>query len=172
MELAQEYDVNVDMVYVIAAYHDMGLSHGREHHAQTSGELMLLDEMLPKWFNAAEICIMSEAVTDHRASIAHEPRSLYGKIVAEADWDIDYITILTRCVQYSVAHFSEYTYAQHFQRTFEHMVDKYGEQGYIKLFLDVGPNKRRLEKLRRMLASPERVALDFERIYYAVLAEQ
>ncbi len=45
---------------------------------------------------------MREAVEDHRASTDHEPRSLYGKIVAEADRIIDPDTTLRRTVQYGL----------------------------------------------------------------------
>lgn len=42
---------------------------------------------------------MREAVEDHRASSDHEPRSIYGKIVAEADRIIDTDTTLRRTVR-------------------------------------------------------------------------
>ena len=41
-------------------------------------------------------------VEDHRASTDHEPRSIYGKIVAEADRIIDPDITLRRTVQYGL----------------------------------------------------------------------
>ena len=40
--------------------------------------------------------MIGEAVEDHRASLPYEPRSLYGKIISEADRDLDFERILKR----------------------------------------------------------------------------
>ena len=77
------------LVYTIAAYHDTGLCRDRATHHLVSGEIIAADANLLQWFDKAEIKIMREAVEDHRASTDHEPRSIYGKIVAEADRIID-----------------------------------------------------------------------------------
>ena len=104
LKLASHYDVNTDMVYTIAAYHDVGLCEGRERHHIVSGEILSNDVMLSQWFTPQEIATMREAVEDHRASNGHEPRSLYGCIVAEADRLIDPDTTLRRTVQYGLKH--------------------------------------------------------------------
>jgi uncharacterized protein len=46
---------------------------------------------------------MREAVEDHRASASHSPRSIYGKIVAEADRDIEKDIVIRRTIQYGLA---------------------------------------------------------------------
>jgi len=96
-EIAAEFDY--EMVYVVAAYHDVGMKFGRENHEKTSAAELLRDENLREWFTAVQLATMAEAVEDHRASNDYEPRSIYGKIVSEADRDIDYLTILTRTAQ-------------------------------------------------------------------------
>ena len=50
---------------------------------------------------------MKEAVEDHRASNKHVPRSIYGKIVAEADRIIDPDITLRRTVQYGLSNYPE-----------------------------------------------------------------
>lgn len=85
MKLAQYYEVEPAMVYTIAAYHDLGLCEGREFHHLISGNILAADEKLRKWFSEAQLQTMKEAVEDHRASNKQAPRSMYGKIVAEAD---------------------------------------------------------------------------------------
>ena len=85
MKLAQYYEVEPAMVYTIAAYHDLGLCEGREFHHLISGKILAADEKLRKWFSEAQLQTMKEAVEDHRASNKQAPRSMYGKIVAEAD---------------------------------------------------------------------------------------
>ena len=79
---------DIDMVYCIAAYHDLGMSGPRAIHHVTGGKILAQDARLRKWFSPEQIKIMKEAVEDHRASASHAPRSIYGKIIAEADRDL------------------------------------------------------------------------------------
>ena len=93
LEIAEHLDVNKDMVYVIAAYHDTGLCEGRERHHEVSAQIIKGDENLRRWFTEEQIQTMADAAEDHRASAKHEPRTIYGRIVAEADRFIDPETI-------------------------------------------------------------------------------
>jgi uncharacterized protein len=77
MALAAQMDVDAEMVYVIAAYHDIGLCEGRERHHIVSAQMLLADVTLRKWFTESQLQTMAEAVEDHRASSDHTPRSLY-----------------------------------------------------------------------------------------------
>ena len=89
LDLARHYDVDADMIYAVAAYHDTGLARGRELHHIHSGEILLADTELRRWFTAEQLAVMRDAVEDHRASSDHAPRTIYGRIVAEADRCID-----------------------------------------------------------------------------------
>ena len=85
LALARQYpEADERLAYVIAAYHDTGLCRDRATHHLVSGEILMADSTLRQWFSDTEILLMKEAVEDHRASTDHEPRSIYGKIVAEA----------------------------------------------------------------------------------------
>lgn len=101
LKLVPVTGADIDMVYVIAAYHDLGMSGPRAIHHITSGKILQADSRLKRWFNKEQIKIMKEAVEDHRASSSRQPRSIYGKIVAEADRDIDVHEIF--CAAYSMA---------------------------------------------------------------------
>ena len=74
-------DINMDMVYIVASYHDIGDSIDRENHEKVSADILGKDEELRKYFNDFEIQIMKEAILDHRASNNNEPRNIYGKII-------------------------------------------------------------------------------------------
>ena len=163
--IARDFDVCLDMVYVIAAYHDLGLHYGRENHEKNSGIILMNDKTLEKWFSSEEILIMKEAVEDHRASNDHEPRSIYGKIVAEGDRDIVYLTSLTRTIQYSLKNCRDFTREQHFERCFDHINSKYGENGYLKLWLETEKNLAGLREIRVALKNQEQFRVDFERIF-------
>jgi len=168
MAIAEDYDVNMAMVYVIAAYHDVGLIDGRDGHEKASAALLLADDALKQWFADDELSVMAQAVEDHRASNDCEPRSLYGKIIAEADRDIDYATILKRTVQYSLEHFPRYNFEQHFERTISHLNEKYGENGYLKCWLNTAQNMRQLAELRNNIADGVKISADFQSVYDAL----
>ena len=96
-ELAQGLGADLRLVYVVAAYHDLGIAFfGRQDHHLTSARLLREDGALSQWFTPEERETMAQAVEDHRASVDREPRSLYGKIVSEADRDIDPERIVRR----------------------------------------------------------------------------
>ena len=87
-ELAKFYDVKPQVLYLAAAYHDLGLSEGRELHHIASGRKIREDMALRQWFSEEEIELAAEAAEDHRASGKNPPRSIYGCIIAEADRQI------------------------------------------------------------------------------------
>ena len=105
LDLAAKMEVDANMVYAIAAYHDIGLCEGRDRHHIVSAQMLLADDELRKWFTESQLHTMAEAVEDHRASSDHAPRSLYGRIVAEADRFIDPDTIIRRTVQFGLEHY-------------------------------------------------------------------
>ena len=165
LKLASHYEVDERMVYAIAACHDIGLCEGREHHHLVSGRLVREDKNLRKWFTEEEIEVMAQAVEDHRASLDHAPRSIYGRIVAEADRLIEPMTVLLRTVQYGLSHYPELSKEQHYQRYCEHLQEKYAEGGYLKLWIPESDNAARLAELRALIADEARKREAFDRIY-------
>ena len=162
---AQGQQVDRDMVYVIAAYHDLGIVNGRDNHPLDSGKILMADPVLPRFFSAEQLETMKEAVEDHRASSKHEPRSLYGRIVAEADRQIDPQTILLRTIQFGLKNYPELDKEGHFARAEQHLVEKYGEGGYLKLWFPESDNSRRLAELRRIIADKSALRALLEEIW-------
>lgn len=105
LELADMLGADIDMAYVIAAYHDLGMEGPRAIHHITGGKILAADARLKKWFSPEQIKIMREAVEDHRASSSRMPRSIYGKIVAEADRDLDPEVVFTRAIAFGLEHY-------------------------------------------------------------------
>jgi len=151
LDLAQYYDVDINMVYAIAAFHDTGLVEGRERHHIVSAQIIRSDERLREWFTPEQIDIMADAAEDHRASSDHEPRTIYGKIVAEADRLIDANTILRRTLQYGLSHYPEKSREEQMQRALDHLHKKYAEGGYLKLWIPESPNAARLAELHALI---------------------
>lgn len=149
--------LNVNMVYVVAAYHDLGLCEGRDLHHLVSGRIVRGDELLRKWFDFEQIEVMAQAVEDHRASAKNPPRSIYGRIVAEADRVIDTERIIERTILYGLQHYQEYSLEEQVQRCVDHLREKYGDGGYLKLQFENSPNAQRLEELRVIIRDEQRL---------------
>ncbi len=165
LRLSEHYDVDTDMVYAIAAYHDVGLCEGRETHHTVSKRIMLNDSNLRQWFSEEQIKVMADAAEDHRASSGHEPRSIYGKIVAEADRLIDPAKVMLRTIQYGLDHYPELDKEGQYQRFKQHLIEKYSDTGYIKLWLPESDNAPRLEELRKIIRSEDKLKECFEQLY-------
>ena len=165
LKLAQHYDVNVVMVYTIAAFHDTGLAEGREQHHTASARIVRSDKRLKALFTAEEIEIMADAVEDHRASSSKPPRTIYGKIVAEADRIIDSDTIMRRTIQYGLLHYPDLSKEGHIERAVAHIKEKYGESGYLKLWIPESDNAARLQDFRALISNEELLIENLKRIY-------
>ena len=165
LELARHYDVDMNMVYVIAAYHDTGLAVDRKTHHLESGKIVRNDLKLKQWFTPEQIETMAQAVEDHRASNKNEPRSIYGKIVAEADRQIDGMTILRRTIQFGLSHYPELDQEGHWERTLEHLHEKYAEGGYLRLWIPESPNAIRLREFQSMIKDEVLLRERFDEIY-------
>lgn len=165
LDLARKTGADINMVYVIAAYHDLGLSGPRAIHHLTSGKILLADARLKRWFSAEQLKLMKEAVEDHRASASRAPRSIYGKIVAEADRDIEPETVIRRTIQYGLANYAELDEEGHWQRFMKHMDEKYSANGYIRLWIQGSENEHKLNALRNLIAEPAKMRLVFDRIF-------
>lgn len=166
-QLARGFDVDEEMVYVVAAYHDTGLSYGREWHHRDSSRIVMADEMLRRWFTQEQISTMADAVEDHRASAEHAPRTIYGRIVAEADRLIIPELIVRRTVQYSIANFPALDYEGHWRRSVQHLEEKYAEGGYLRLWIEgkENDNAERLAQLRTIIADRDRLREIFDKIF-------
>ena len=106
---------------------------------------------------------MREAVEDHRASASHAPRSIYGKIVAEADRDLNPETVIRRTILFGLSNYPELDHEQQWLRFKEHMDSKYSTRGYIRLWISGSANEQNLKELRSLIDQPQQLREAFER---------
>ena len=165
LELCKGFDADVQMAYAIAAYHDTGLAEGRENHHTASARIVHQDKTLRRWFSEEQISIIADATEDHRASAKREPRSIYGRIVAEADRQIEPHNIIRRTIQYGLTNYPQLDTEGHWARTIEHLEEKYGEGGYLKLWIPESENGRQLAALRKIIADKVHLRQIFDRIF-------
>lgn len=165
LKLAAKVGADENMAYVVAAYHDLGLEGPRAVHHLTSGRILTADARLRRWFSAEQIKTMKEAVEDHRASASHSPRSIYGKIVAEADRELAPETVMRRTIEYGLDHYPELDRDAHFQRFAQHLQEKYSVDGYIKLWIPGSQNEENLRELRRIIVNKQMLEQTFGELW-------
>ena len=165
LQLAQQTGADIDMAYAIAAYHDLGLTGPRAVHHITSGKILMADARLKRWFSPEQLRMMKEAVEDHRASASRVQRSIYGKIVAEADRDLEPSTVIRRTIQFGLTNYAQLDREGHWERLLQHLDEKYSTHGYIHLWISGSQNERWLNELRQLIEHPDDLRPIFEKIF-------
>ena len=154
-----------NILYAAAACHDLGLEVDRATHHLESGRIIRHDAFLLSFFGPDKLETVARAAEDHRASSKTEPRGIYGRLVAEADRDIEAHSIIRRTVQFGLDHYPELEKEDHWERTLQHLQEKYGDGGYLRLWIPGSPNEARLEELRVIIRNPQALRGIFDKIW-------
>lgn len=136
LDFARQFEgADTNMVYTIAAYHDIAHHIDKKNHEKLSAEIFFADEQMERFFTDEQRIIMKQAIEDHRASLDSAPRSVYGKIISSADRSTDAEEFLRRTHAYTLKYFPDSTPEQVIDRAYEHTLDKYGKNGYAKHYV-------------------------------------
>ena len=162
-------EINPAMLLAAAACHDLGLVNGRDRHHMDSGEIIRNDSRLREWFSEEQIEVIAQAAEDHRASGKMPPRSIYGMLVAEADRVIDGETIIRRTIQYGLKHYPDLDEAGHIRRAIDHLHEKYGRGGYLKLWIPWSDNAVHLNALQDLIDDASALRDEVVRVFDAVV---
>ena len=125
-------NINMDIVYTAAAYHDIAHHIDAKNHEKLSSEIFEKDNNMKNFFKEEEIHIIKEAIYDHRASSTNEPRNIYGKIVSSADRNTDIESIIKRTYGYRIKRNPNAPLDEIIEESRLHIIDKFGKDGYAK----------------------------------------
>lgn len=172
-EIVKNNKLKADMniVYVVAAYHDIGHYINPKKHEIISAEIMSKDKNLHSFFNDEELSLIKEAIEDHRASSDHEPRNIYGKIVSTADRNNTVEDCLWRSYSYGKRLEPNATDEELFERAYEHLKLKFGENGYAKFYFKDKQYENFLKELRELLKDKQNF-IDIQREYITKLKNE
>ena len=135
--LADYYNLDKNMSYIVAAYHDIGLNIDRENHEYESGKILENDLELKKFFDNKQIAIMKEAIEDHRGSRKIRPRNFYGECLSDSDRDFDIEILAKRQIATSLKNYPELkTFDEHFERCYEYICKRINDKGNFNLWTD------------------------------------
>ena len=158
LSMGKQYDINEEMLLTAAAV-------DRKTHHLESGRIIREDNRLSEWFSPEQIETIAQAAEDHRASAKTPPRSIYGRLVAEADRLIVPETIIRRTVLFGLSNYPELDKEGHWNRTLEHLNEKYADGGYLHLLIPGSPNEAPLRQLREIIKDEPRLRTIFESVY-------
>lgn len=164
-----ELEVDSNMVYVIAAYHDIGHHIDRKNHEKISADIMCQDKNLNDFFSIEQLIVIKEAIEDHRASSENEPRSIYGKIVSSADRNNTVEQCLERTYSYGKKHEPGASDKELYERSFEALNRKFGYNGYAKFYFKDEQYENFLKDIRKLLENKENFCKVQERYIKEVL---
>ncbi|OKZ64702.1 MAG: hypothetical protein BHW02_05645 [Clostridium sp. 28_12] len=162
----QVESINLEMVYVIAAYHDVAHHIDVKKHETISAKMLMEDKKLKDFFTDEQIKIMSEAVEDHHSSMETEPKSIYGKIVSSADRNTSVEVTLKRCYSYNRRHFSELKESEIIEECRKFLLKKFGINGYArsKMFFDDKEYKKYLDDITDLALDSDKFAVEIKKV--------
>ena len=145
------YDINLEIAYVVGAYHDIGILNGREGHALNSGVFVRNDSKLKEFYDEETIELIAMAVEDHSSHLEYEPRSIYGKIVADADRNNTMYLVFSRPIKYGVKNEPEKNREEQIESVYKFVQKKFGRNGYVKYWLDIPQTTKEQSKVWNLL---------------------
>lgn len=150
-------DIDLNKVFTIAAFHDIGHYLDAKNHEKVSADMLLQDINLKEFFDEEEIRIMSEAVYDHRASLEGDPRSIYGKIISSADRNVVVDLPLKRTYAYRIDKNPEMPLETIIEESRQHILNKFGKKGYAteKMYFEDEEYKIFLEEITALASDEE-----------------
>jgi len=163
LKLAPEYNLDLNMAYTIAAYHDCGCYIDRENHEKISANIFINDNHMKQFFNEEQMNIIKEAIEDHRASLETEPRSMYGKIICLADKNTSVEMVCRRSYEYSKNSNPNRNFDEIFNESYAFMKKKFGENGYSKPYIEDDVYKKYIKELRSLLADKEKMKTAYKK---------
>lgn len=149
----EELDIN--LVYAAAALHDIGVQVERKNHALHSSEFVLGCEALREFFNEEEIMIIANACEDHSTSKGIVPRTIYGKIVCDADKDNDVEISLLRAYEFTKKYFPDFTEEQCLDNVYDQLYLKFGPEGKVKFYVGAPEQAEFLARMQTLALNKE-----------------
>ncbi|WFD10318.1 HD domain-containing protein [Tepidibacter hydrothermalis] len=140
MKLSSFFDnIDENLVYAIAAYHDVGLASGdrKKHHIE-SEIFVRKDNNLKRFFSDEDIDIIAIGCREHRTSSKDTPSSIYSCIVSDADGTDPIDIMIERAYNYADKNYNSEILKNNneiYEDIYAHLLNKYGKNGYCKYHL-------------------------------------
>lgn len=151
--LVKEFNLDVDksLVYIIAGYHDIGYKIDHENHEIVSANLFVQDKYLLSILSNGEVQLVKEAIEDHRSKKKTVPRSIYGKILCDADRHINIDDIIVRTYKYIGKYYNPKDIEEQVDLTYNFIKNKNQDKSRVKFYLEHISDIKKQKKLLNLL---------------------
>ncbi len=155
--ISQGHDIDLDIAYIVGAYHDIGMIYGRKNHSLSSGKIVRQDKTLAKYYPPQTIELIAQAVEDHSSHLTDEPRSIYGKLVSDADRNNTVYLVFSRPIKFAIERNPKHLSKQEYiQEVYEFVNKKSGRNGYVRYWLDIPDTTKEQQKVWELLDDKEK----------------
>lgn len=165
---AKDLGVNPEICYIVAAFHDIGLTISREFHHIESARLFRENEYIKSLLSDQIINLIAQAIEDHRASSKNLPRSIFGIIVADSDRLLEPRTVVSRTIKFGIARYSS-SFDMQLERCYDHISKKYSREGYLKYYIPTIQDINNREKLYKLAEDKKAFSKFFDEIYQEIV---
>jgi hypothetical protein len=132
ISLAKKYLPNkIEIVYIAATLHDIGLSVDRENHEVDGEKLIRQDKYLKDNLSSDDFKELCHAIREHRASTGN-PKTILAKIISDADRasSCNSSEALTRAYNYGLEKYPNLPQKEQILRAAKHQTEKYSQGSY------------------------------------------
>ncbi len=164
--LNQNLNLGLDknMIYAIAAYHDLGKYINSDIHEKIAAETFFKDENMKDFFSDEERTIIKEAIEDHRSSKEDSPRTKYGELISSADRNTRIEIVFIRSFFVGKERTPDMTIEEYLDFTYKRLSKRYGKEDPENMFLEDDDYREFLKGMRELLKNEE----EFKRRYCEV----
>ena len=153
--------LNKDMIYAIAAYHDLGKYINHEIHEKIAADIFINDENMKQFFTDEERVIIKEAIEDHRSSKSDTPRTTYGKLISSADRNTKIEIVFIRSFFVAQVRQPDSLIEDYLDYTFKRLSKRYSEENPENMFYEDEAYHTFLIDMRKLLNNEE----EFKKLY-------
>lgn len=152
LKMGKKYNLKEEILYIISAYHDVGVSINRDIHEVISAECFKNDEFWKEKLSYDERKMIYEAIIDHRASKQKKPRNIYGKIVATADRQFDcFESAVKRTYIYLRNKYKNKNINEIYELIYRDFENRYGKNGYVKVYINQDEFEKKIKSIKLLL---------------------
>lgn len=156
-----QLNLNPNMLFVIASYHDVGKYIDYKKHHLIAVEKFMEDEKIKQFFTDNQRIIIKEAIEDHRSSKEDDPRSVYGKLISSADRNTTIEIVFIRSFFVAKDRMPDMNINEYLDYTVNRLINKYSEENPENMFFEDDIYKVFLKDMRDLLTRPD----DFKNLY-------
>lgn len=144
-------NLNKDMIFAIAACHDLGKYINSDLHEKIAADMFIKDENMKKFFTDEQRRTIMEAIEDHRSSKEDNPRTKYGELISSADRNTRIEIVFIRSFFVGQERTPDMSVEDYLDFTYKRLSKRYSVEEPENMFLEDETYRKFLKNMRDLL---------------------